>query len=72
MARIKDSEICHQGYMMVGTLYGYVLALHKRDVDWAYQKMSTKEKVDFKQKLAEINKAEADDGQSLPPSLTPL
>ncbi len=33
--------------------------------------MSTKEKVDFKQKMAEIYEAGADNGQSAPPSLIP-
>jgi hypothetical protein len=45
---------------------------HKRDVKRAYQKMSAKEKVDFKQKMAEISKAVAGDRQSLPPNLTPI
>ena len=31
-----------------------------------------KGKVDFKRKMAQIYKAGADDGQSLPPGLTPI
>jgi hypothetical protein len=31
-------------------------------MEWVYQKMSAKEKVDFKQKMAEINEMGADDG----------
>jgi hypothetical protein len=46
------------------------LEKQKRDVERAYQKMSAKEKSDLKQKMAKINKAGADNGQSLPPSLT--
>ncbi len=38
----------------------------------AYQKMSTKEKVDFKRKMAEMYELGADDGQPPPPSLTPI
>jgi hypothetical protein len=38
----------------------------------AYQKMSAKEKVDFKQKMVEMYEMGADDGQPLPPSLTPI
>jgi hypothetical protein len=38
----------------------------------AYQKMSTKEKVDFKWKMAEMDELGADNGQPPPPSLTPI
>ncbi len=34
--------------------------------------MSTKEKVNFKRKMAEMYESGADDGQFLPPSLTPI
>jgi hypothetical protein len=44
----------------------------KRDVERVYQKMSAKEKADFKLKMAEINEAGADDIQFTPPSLTPV
>ena len=37
---------------MADTSYGRFLVQHKRDVERAYQKMSAKEKVDFKQKMA--------------------
>jgi hypothetical protein len=70
MARIKDSEIICQGEMMADTVNGCFLAQQKRDAEWAYQKMSAEEKVDFKQKMAEIHKADADNGQTSPPSLT--
>ena len=48
------------------------MAQQKRDVERAHQKMSAKKKVDFKWKMAEINKAGADDEQPPPPSLTPF
>ncbi len=48
------------------------MAQHKRDVEKAYQKMSAKEKVDFKWKMAEMYESGADDGQSPPPSLNPI
>ncbi len=57
---------------MANTSYGCFLVQHTRDVDRAYQKMSAKEKVDIKQKMAKIYKVGADNGQSLPPSLTPI
>ncbi len=57
---------------MADTSYGYFLVQHKRDVEQAYQKMSTKDKVDFKWKMVETYEAGADDGQSPPPSLTPI
>jgi hypothetical protein len=43
-------------------LLGCFLAQHKRDVEWANQKMSDKEKVDFKQKMVEMYESGADDG----------
>jgi hypothetical protein len=57
---------------MADTSDGCFLVRHKRDVEQAYQKMSAKEKVDFKQKMAKVYKAGADDGQSPLPSLTPI
>ncbi len=57
---------------MDNTSYGCFLAQHKRDVEQVYGKMSAKEKVDFKRKMADIFEAGADNGQSLPPSLTPI
>ncbi len=41
-----------------------------RDAERAYQKMSDKEKVDFKRKMAEVYVAGADDMQSASSSLT--
>jgi hypothetical protein len=55
---------------MANISYGCFLAQQKRDVERAHQKMSAKKKVDFKWKMAEINKAGADDEQPPPPSLT--
>ena len=44
----------------------------KREAEQACQKMSAKEKVDFKRKMAEIDEVGSDDGKSPPPSLTPI
>ena len=44
----------------------------KRDVERAYQKMTAAEKVVFKQKMAEYNEADADDGETPPPTPTPV
>jgi hypothetical protein len=41
-------------------------------MEQAYQKMSAKEKVDFKQKTGEIYESGADNGQPPPPSFTPI
>ena len=57
---------------MADTSYWHFLAQQKRDVEQAYQKMSDEEKVDFKQKMAEINVAGANDMQSVSTSLTPV
>jgi hypothetical protein len=53
---------------MDNTSYGYYLVQQKRDMEQAYQKISAKDKADFKRKMAEINEADADDGQSPPPT----
>ncbi len=58
--------------MIVYTLYGCFLAQQKRDAERAHQKMFAKEKADFKQKMMEIDNGGADNGQSRPPSLTPI
>jgi hypothetical protein len=57
---------------MGNTVYGRFEAQKKRDMEIAYQKMSAKEKESFKQKMAEIDRTGATDGQSLPPSPTPV
>jgi hypothetical protein len=57
---------------MADTSYWHFLAQQKRDVEQEYQKMSDEEKVDFKQKMAEINVAGANDMQSVSTSLTPV
>ncbi len=66
------SEFGCQVEIMVDTSYGRFLVQQKWDVERAYQKMSAKEKIDFKRKMAEIHKAGADNGQSPSPSLTPV
>jgi hypothetical protein len=41
-------------------------------VEQAYQKMTATEKEVFKQKMVEINKADAGNGETLPPTPTPV
>ena len=57
---------------MGNTTHGRFEAQKKRDVEIAYQKMSPEENESFKQKMAEIDKTGAGDGQSPPPSPTPV
>jgi hypothetical protein len=57
---------------MCNTAYGRFEEQKKRDVEQVYQKMSTVEKEVFKQKMAEIDKAEVDDGETPPPTPTPI
>jgi hypothetical protein len=44
----------------------------KRDVEQAYQKMTAAEKEVFRRKMAEIDKADAGDGEAIPPTPTPV
>jgi hypothetical protein len=57
---------------MSDTAYGRFEEQKKRDAEWAYQKMTPVEKDSFRRKLAEINEAGADDGQTPPSSPTPV
>jgi hypothetical protein len=57
---------------MHNTTYRRFEEQKKRDVERAYKKMSAAEKEVFKQKMAEINKADAGDGETLPYSPTPV
>ncbi len=52
--------------------YGHYEAQQKRDAKRAYQRMSRAEKESFRQKMAEIDEADAGDGQSPPTSPTPV
>ena len=54
------------------TVYGRFEKQKKRDVERGYQKMTTAEKEVFKQKMAEINKADNNNGEILPPTPTPV
>ena len=49
------------------TAYGRFEEQKKRDVERAYQKMTAAEKEVFKQKIAEINKTDANNGKTLSP-----
>jgi hypothetical protein len=57
---------------MSDTAYGRFEEQKKRNAEWAYQKMTPAEKDLFWRKLAEINEAGADDGQTPPSSPTPV
>ena len=48
------------------TAYGRFEEQKKRDVEQAYQKMTAAEKEVFKQKMAEYDEADADDGETPP------
>jgi len=57
---------------MGDTAYGRFEAGQKRDAERAYQKMTLVEKESFRWKMAEINEADAADGQSPPSNPTPI
>ena len=56
------------------TAYGYgrFEEQKKRDMERAYQKMTAAEKEVFKRKIAECDEADADDGETPPPTPTPV
>ena len=57
---------------MGDTSFGRFEAGQKRDAERAYQKMTLAEKESFRRKMAEIDEADADDGQSPPSNPTPV
>ena len=57
---------------MGDTAYGRFEAGQKRDAKRAYQKMTIVENESFRWKMAEIDKADADNGQSPPSNPTPI
>ena len=57
---------------MGDTSYGRFEAEQKRDAERAYQKMTLAEKESFRWKMAEIDEADANDGQSPPSDPTPV
>ncbi len=56
---------------MGDTSYGRFEAEQKRDAERAYRKMTLAEKESFRRKMAEIDEADADDGQSPHPIQRP-
>ena len=50
------------------TAYGRFEEQKKRDVERVYQKMTATEKEVFRRKMAEIDEADADDGEETPPT----
>jgi hypothetical protein len=63
---LRDAPIA-----MCDTAYGWFEEQKKRDVERANQKMTATEKEVFKRKMAEINKADAGDEETLPPTPPP-
>ncbi len=51
---------------MCDTEYGWFEEQKKRDVEQVYQKMSAAEKELFKQKMVEIDEADANNGETHP------
>jgi len=54
------------------TAYGRFEEQKKRDVEQAYQKMTAAKNEVFKRKMVEYDKADADDGETPPPTPTPV
>ncbi len=65
----KEEHIALEGCTLCDTKYGRFEEQKKRDVEQAYQKMSAAEKELFKQKMVEIDEADAGDGETPPPTL---
>ena len=57
---------------MGDTAFGRFEAGQKRDAERAYQKMTLAEKESFRRKMAEIDEADTDDGQSPPTNPSPV
>jgi hypothetical protein len=57
---------------MCNTAYRQFEEQKKWDVERAYQKMTAVEKEVFEQKMVEINKADAGNGETPPPAPTPI
>ncbi len=64
---LRDAPIA-----MCGTMYGWFEEQKKRDAEQEYQKTSAAEKEVFKQRMAEINEADPGDGETQPPTPTPV
>ncbi len=57
---------------MCSTNYGRFEKQKERDMEQVYQKMSAAEKELFKQKMAEIDEADAGNGETPPPTPIPV
>ncbi len=64
---LRDAAIA-----MYNTACGWFEAQKKRDVEQACKKVSAMEKELFKRKMTEINKADASNGETPPPTPTPV
>ena len=72
---IDEAELIalRDGPIAIGdTAYGRFEEQKKRDMERANQKMTAAEKRVFKQKMAEYDEADADDGETPPPTSTPV
>jgi hypothetical protein len=73
---IDEAELItlRDGPIAIDTAYGYgrFEEQKKRDVERAYQKMTAAEKEVFKRKMAEYDETDADDGETPPPTPTPV
>jgi hypothetical protein len=64
---LRDAPIA-----MCDTVYRWFEEQKKRDVEQTYQKMTAAEKEVFKRKMAEIDEADAGNGETPPPTPTPI
>ena len=72
---IDEAELItlRNGPIAIGdTAYGRFEEQKKRDVEREYQKMTAAEKEVFKRKMAEYDEADANDGETPPPTPTPV
>ncbi len=57
---------------MGDTTHGRIEAEKKKDIKWAYTKITAEEKNDLMQKLAELDTEDANDDECMPTSPTPM
>ena len=72
---IDEAEliVLRDGPITIGnTAYRRFEEQKKRDMERAYQKMTAAEKEVFKRKMAEYDETDADDGETPPPTPTPV
>ncbi len=72
MDKVNLEERINAPIEMGDTAYGRFKAGQKRDAEQAYRKITLAEKESFRQKMAEIDKADAGDKQSPASNPTPV